>query len=74
MYGDYVKTKASLQNVPYQSIVEDDLKRYQYKRKDVQKVVKCCNLVEKKLKMYIPGAPLQQYGFVRKVQIQSSSN
>ena len=47
MYGDYVKTKASLQNVPYQSIVEDDLKRYQYKRKDVQKVVKCCNLVEK---------------------------
>ena len=34
MYGDYVKAKASSQNVPHQSIVEEDLKRYQYKRKE----------------------------------------
>ena len=36
MYGDYVKAKAAFQNVPYQSIVEEDLKKYRYKRKPIK--------------------------------------
>ena len=39
MYGDYVKAKAALKNVPHQSIVEEDLKKYRYKRKHAYKVV-----------------------------------
>ena len=39
MYGDYVKAKASSKNVPYQSIFEDDLNRYTYKRKDSIEVI-----------------------------------
>ena len=38
MYGDYVKAKAAFQNVPHQSIVEEDLKKYRYKRKHAYKV------------------------------------
>ena len=48
MYGDYVKAKASSQNVPYQSIVEDDLNRYTYKRKDNTKVTSCHKDIEQK--------------------------
>ena len=38
MYGDYVQARSSNQGVPYQSIIEEDLKRYSYKRKDDIKV------------------------------------
>ena len=43
MYGDYAKAKAVSQNVPLQSVVQDDLERYQYKRKETIKVVQLIN-------------------------------
>ena len=39
MYGDYVKNKAELQNTTTLAIVENELGKYQYKRKTVLKVV-----------------------------------
>ena len=38
MYGDYVQARSSKQSVSYQSIIEEDLKRYSYKRKNNIKV------------------------------------
>ena len=48
MYGDYVKAKASFQNAQYQSIIEDDVARYEYKRKNIIKVAQIANIIKLK--------------------------
>ena len=48
MYGDYVKAKASFQKAQYQSIIEDDVARYEYKRKNFQKVAQIPNIIKLK--------------------------
>ena len=69
MYGDYVKAKAAFQNVPHQSIVEEDLKKYQYKRKHTYKVGEYHYEEPKICIDIVLGAPFHKYGFVRKALI-----
>ena len=53
MYGDYVQARSSKQSVPYQSIIEEDLKRYSYKRKHNIKVrLDDAHLEQKLTKMF----------------------
>ena len=66
MYGDYVQARSSKQSVPYQSIIEEDLKRYSYKRKHNIRVRLNDAHLEQKTNKNVLGAPLLQPRLVRK--------
>ena len=75
MYGDYVKSRSSHDQDPIQSVLESELTKYPYKRKDDFQVIFINSHTIKNIyNSSFSGAPLQPIGFDWEVQVSGSTD